>query len=62
MENEADVQRRNRLAQKANALTFDDAPVIVLYYDKSVRLMQKNVSGLGNDPINRLDLRYVRKR
>jgi hypothetical protein len=33
-----------------------------LYYDKSVRLMQKNVSGLGNDPINRLDLRYVRKR
>ena len=60
--NEADVQRRNRLAQKANALTFDDAPVIVLYYDKSVRLMQKNVSGLGNDPINRLDLRYVRKR
>jgi ABC-type oligopeptide transport system substrate-binding subunit len=62
VENEADVQRRNRLAQKANALTFDDAPVIVLYYDKSVRLMQKNVSGLGNDPINRLDLRYVRKR
>lgn len=62
VENEADVQRRNRLAQKANAITFEDAPVIVLYYDKSVRLMQKNVSGLGNDPINRLDLRYVRKR
>ena len=62
MENEEDVQRRNRMIHEANMLTFEDAPVIVLYYDKSVRLMQKNVSGLGNDPINRLDLRYVRKR
>ncbi len=54
--------RRQELVVKANDLTRELAPVMVLYYDKSVRLMQTNIEGLGNDPINRLDLRRVRKR
>jgi len=61
VENDADLNIRNKLAREANELTFEEAPILVLYYDKSVRLLQKKVSGLGNDPINRLDLRYVRK-
>jgi len=53
---------RQELVIKANDLTREMAPVMVLYYDKSVRLIQPNIAGLGNDPINRLDLRRVRKR
>lgn len=45
----------------ANAILKEEVPAMVLYYDKSLRLIQKNVVGLGNDPINRLDLRRVRK-
>ncbi len=55
------LAKRDEAVYKANKRTFEDAPVVVLYYDKSVRLFQKNVKGLGNDPINRLDLRRVRK-
>jgi len=54
------AQRQQR-AFRANQMTHDFAPVLVLYYDKSVRLIQKNILGLRNDPINRLDLRKVKK-
>ena len=62
VENEQDMDLREKWARKANTLTFEEAPILVLYYDKSVRLLQTNISGLGNDPINRLDLRFVRKK
>lgn len=61
VENEQDQKLRDKWTKQANKLTFEEAPVLVLYYDKSVRLLQKNISGMGNDPINRLDLRFVRK-
>jgi hypothetical protein len=43
----------------ANQILAEEAPVIVLYYDRSLRLSQKNVIGLGNDAINRLKLNSV---
>jgi len=60
MNENQNMQRQNQ-ARLANDILRDDAPILVLYYDKSLRLSQKNVIGLGNDPINRLDLRRVRK-
>jgi peptide/nickel transport system substrate-binding protein len=45
--------------QQANQILADEAPVIVLYYDRSLRLMQKNVQSLSNDAINRLKLNSV---
>lgn len=57
----SEVHNRTKWAREANQITHDSAPVIVLFYDKSVRLIQKNVQGLGNDPINRLELKRVRK-
>lgn len=51
---------RLKLIEKANQIIATEAPIVVLYYDKSLRLMQKNVKGLGNDAINRLDLKRVR--
>jgi len=39
---------------------MEDAPVVVLYYDKVVRFTRKEVTGLGINPINLLDLRRVK--
>ena len=55
-----DLQKRNSNINKANQILSEEAPFILLYFDKSLRLMQKNIEGLSNDPINRLDLRRVR--
>jgi len=50
--------RKQKVVQ-ANQILADEAPVIVLYYDRSLRLSQKKVHGLGNDAINRLKLNSV---
>lgn len=50
--------RKQKILQ-ANQILADEAPVIVLYYDRSLRLSQKKVRGLGNDAINRLKLNSV---
>jgi ABC-type transport system substrate-binding protein len=42
-------------------IIMDAAPVIPLYYDEVVRLVNKRISGLPLDPQNSLDLRQVRK-
>jgi peptide/nickel transport system substrate-binding protein len=56
----AKLNRALLLAQ-ADQLLMDEGAVIVLYYDKSVRLVQNHVRGLGNDPANRLILKRVFK-
>ncbi len=45
---------------KANAMVKQSAVVFPLYYDKSLRLYQNWVSGLGNDANNRLILKKVK--
>ena len=44
---------------KMEQTIMEDAPVIPLYYDQSVRLVQKNVNGLVNNPKNMLILKHV---
>lgn len=51
---------RSQNIAKANAILMDQAPVIPLYYDKSIRLMQPWVEGLTNDAANRLVLKRVK--
>jgi peptide/nickel transport system substrate-binding protein len=46
--------------QQANQILIEQAPVIPLYYDKSIRLMQPWVEGLANDAANRLVLKRVK--
>ena len=50
---------RNSYYTKLDSLLMDDSPVVVLYYDKIVRFTQKNVHGLGTNPINMLNLKKV---
>ena len=44
-----------------DSLIMEEAPIAVLYYDKVVRFVQKDVSGMTINPINMLNLERVRK-
>jgi len=52
---------RYKLYQKMDSLIIAKAPVVPLYYDQVVRFSQKNISGLGINPINLLNLKRVQK-
>jgi len=56
----SDDSARHALYHKMNQLIIEEAPVVFLYYDRSVRFISRNVEGLGNNPLNHLDLRRVR--
>ena len=58
---ETDTEKRYLLYQKMDSLIMQKAPVIPLYYDQVVRFTQKNITGLGSNPINLLSLKRVRK-
>nr|WP_234461827.1 ABC transporter substrate-binding protein [Pedobacter segetis] len=57
-----DDKERYRLYQKMDQLVMAEAPVVVLFYDQSVNLIQNNISGLGHNAQNLLVLKYVRKK
>ncbi|MGB3948738.1 MAG: ABC transporter substrate-binding protein [Bacteroidia bacterium] len=47
--------------QKMDQLLVDDAPIVPLYYDQVVRLVQNNIEGLTSNSMNTLSLKKVRK-
>ena len=47
--------------RRMDNLLMQDAPVVVLYYDKVLRLSQNNISGLNINPMNLLSLKKVKK-
>lgn len=47
--------------QQMERLMLAEAPVIILYYDRSFRLLQPGISGLSSNPMNHLFLSRVRK-
>ncbi|HEY0274313.1 MAG TPA: ABC transporter substrate-binding protein [Chitinophaga sp.] len=52
---------RYGLYRQMDSLVLQDAPVVPLYYDEVVHLVQPGVSGLTSNAMNLLDLRRVRK-
>lgn len=44
-----------------DSLIMEQAPVAVLYYDKVVRFVQKDITGMTINPINMLNLERVKK-
>jgi oligopeptide transport system substrate-binding protein len=56
-----DKKEKIRLYQLMDKLVMDEAPVIPLYYDEVVRLVNHHVKGLHTNPMNLLNLKYVRK-
>ncbi len=55
-----DPVERTAYYRQMDAIMMSDAPVIVLYYDKVLRLTQHNVEGLPMNSMNLLDLKAVR--
>lgn len=47
--------------QKMDQIVMEEAPVVILFYDEVLRFVQKEVRGLGSNPVNLLDLTYVKK-
>ena len=50
---------RYKLYQQADQVMIDDAPVVPLWYDKVVRLVQPHVKGFRPNALNLLELRKV---
>ncbi|HRI28024.1 MAG TPA: ABC transporter substrate-binding protein, partial [Chitinophagales bacterium] len=50
--------QRNRLYLQADQAALDDAPMMILYYDKDQRLLQPNVR---NFPQNAMEYRNLRE-
>lgn len=42
-------------------MIMDEAAVIILFYDEVLRFVRKDISGLGSNPVNLLDLTHVIK-
>ncbi len=49
------------LYHQMDRIIIDDAPVVPLWYDMVLHLVQKNISGMPANSLNMLELRYVRK-
>lgn len=58
---ETTPEKRQLLYQKMDSLVMAHLPIIPLYYDQTVRFTQKNIEGLQSNPINLLQLKYVKK-
>lgn len=57
---ETNDSMRYKLYQQADQLMMDDAPVVPLWYDKVVRLVQPEVTGFRPNALNLLELRRVK--
>jgi oligopeptide transport system substrate-binding protein len=61
------VQKENneaekiKLFQQMDRMVVEDAPVIPLYYDELVRIVNHSIKGLGTNPMNLLNLKTATK-
>ena len=57
----SNLDQRKKLYRKMDSIIINQAPVVPLYYDESVRFVSKQIKGLKGDAVNSLDLKSVRK-
>ncbi len=55
------IEERKHLYTTMDSIAMGNAIMVPLYYDEVIRFTRKNVTGLGINPINLLDLKRVRK-
>ncbi len=58
---ETDENKRAEIYREMDALVMEDAPVLVLFYDETLHLIQNEVKGLSGGAMNPLVLKNVRK-
>lgn len=56
-----DDSTRYEIYREMDNIMMEEAPVIVLYYDRMVRFTHKNIEGLQGDAMNMLTLKRVKK-
>ncbi|MCB4808798.1 ABC transporter substrate-binding protein [Tamlana sp. 62-3] len=56
-----DIEKRKHLYTKMDSLAMDAALIVPLYYDEVIRFTRKNIKDLGINPVDMLDLKYVKK-
>jgi peptide/nickel transport system substrate-binding protein len=56
---EHNLSKRYKLYQQMDQIVMNESPVIVLYYDEIIRLMQNKVRGFDANPMNTLNLEKV---
>ncbi|MDO9376191.1 MAG: ABC transporter substrate-binding protein [Ferruginibacter sp.] len=52
---------RYKLSQEMDKIIVEDAPVVVLWYDMVIHLVQPNITGFPPNSLNLLELRTVKK-
>ncbi len=55
-------EKRFKLYHKMENIVMEKSPIIPLYYDEVVRLIQNDIKGLGKNAKNLIDLKNVRKK
>ena len=58
---ESNDSLRYILYRKADQILINDAPIIPLWYDRVIRLVQPNISGFEPNNLNLLELRITKK-
>jgi ABC-type transport system substrate-binding protein len=58
---ETNDAKRFEIYQKMDKIILEEAPIVILFYDKITRFTQKNVKDLGINPLNNLFLKNVKK-
>jgi peptide/nickel transport system substrate-binding protein len=58
---EANDSIRFQMYQEMERIVLEEAPMVILFYDQSVRLIPKNISGIPGNPLNILDLKHAKK-
>lgn len=57
---EPSAEKRIPIYKKMEQLLLEEAPIVPIFYDQSIRLIHKNVKNLEQNSINHLDLRTVK--
>ncbi|PLX14131.1 MAG: hypothetical protein C0598_02125 [Marinilabiliales bacterium] len=58
---ELDIIKRKSIYRKMDSVMMTYSPVVILYYDQSLRFINKKISGMNSNPINLLNLKTVQK-
>ncbi|MFN7241368.1 MAG: ABC transporter substrate-binding protein, partial [Chitinophagales bacterium] len=52
--------QRKQLTKQLEQILVEESPIVPIFYDQSIRLVQKNIQGLRQNVVNGLDLRRVK--
>ncbi|KLT66697.1 ABC transporter substrate-binding protein [Pedobacter sp. BMA] len=58
---EADNEKRFELYRKMDQMVMDFSPVVPLFYDQSVVMLQNNISGYAYNPLSLMILKRIKK-